>query len=382
MRTEFTGERVIPGEVDADLWNEHFARYAFAVRFAADKRVLDAGCGTGYGSAELARLARAVTGIDLASEAVEWAGERYAAANVTFSQASCIALPFAAGSFDLVVAFEVIEHLADWPRLLDEARRVLAPGGRLVVSTPNKSFYAETRRHSGPNPYHEHEFEYGEFRDALARVFPHVAMFVEDHVQGVAFHPVARDGAAAETRVEGDGSVPEESTFFIAVCSDEPVQAGGTFFFVPRTANLLREKLLHIERLESEIATKDGWIRQEQAAHQELLSRHKEVIAELEKSNQWAESLNETIAALRGSVSRLEEELTSRTHDLQHQTAELGRCVEALHQTEATLEERTRWALSLDEQRVQLEAALADVQASRWVRLGRAVGLGPELQNR
>ena len=54
---EFTGERLIPGEVDIDLLNEHMARYHFAVRLARGKRVLDAGCGAGYGSAELADVA-------------------------------------------------------------------------------------------------------------------------------------------------------------------------------------------------------------------------------------------------------------------------------------------------------------------------------------
>ena len=48
---EFTGERLIPGEVDIDLLNEHMARYHFAVRLARGKRVLDAGCGAGYGAA-------------------------------------------------------------------------------------------------------------------------------------------------------------------------------------------------------------------------------------------------------------------------------------------------------------------------------------------
>jgi len=51
---EFTGERVIPGQVNDDLWSEHIARYAYARRYAEGRRALDAGCGTGYGSAELA----------------------------------------------------------------------------------------------------------------------------------------------------------------------------------------------------------------------------------------------------------------------------------------------------------------------------------------
>ena len=59
--TEFTGERVIPGQVEDDLWAEHVARYAFAARFAAGKRVLDVGCGMGYGTAELAKAAKSST---------------------------------------------------------------------------------------------------------------------------------------------------------------------------------------------------------------------------------------------------------------------------------------------------------------------------------
>jgi hypothetical protein len=47
---EFTGERVIPGQVDADLWNEHFARYLFASRLARGRRVVDLGSGSGYGA--------------------------------------------------------------------------------------------------------------------------------------------------------------------------------------------------------------------------------------------------------------------------------------------------------------------------------------------
>src|ERR1051326_6605657 len=96
---EFTGERVIPGEVDIDLMNEHMARYAFAARLARGKRVLDAGCGAGYGSAELARSAGTVVGIDCAAEAIEYAREHYGLPNLQFQLGSCTELPFAGGSF-------------------------------------------------------------------------------------------------------------------------------------------------------------------------------------------------------------------------------------------------------------------------------------------
>ena len=134
---EFTGERLIPGEVDIDLLNEHMARYHFAVRLARGKRVLDAGCGAGYGSAELADVAESVTGIDIAPEAIAFARAHYERPNLSFEEASCTGLPFGDASFDLVVAFEVIEHLEDWKGFLHEVRRVLAPSGQLIVSTPN-----------------------------------------------------------------------------------------------------------------------------------------------------------------------------------------------------------------------------------------------------
>ena len=74
---EFTGERVIPGQVDVDLLNEHMARYTFAARLARGKRVLDAGCGAGYGSAELARTARRVVGVDSRRTRSDYAREHY-----------------------------------------------------------------------------------------------------------------------------------------------------------------------------------------------------------------------------------------------------------------------------------------------------------------
>src|ERR1700683_667796 len=74
---EFTGERVIPGEADVDLLNEHMARYTFAARLARGKRVLDAGCGAGYGSADLARAAERVVGVDCAQGAIEFARADY-----------------------------------------------------------------------------------------------------------------------------------------------------------------------------------------------------------------------------------------------------------------------------------------------------------------
>jgi len=139
----FTGERVIPGEVDADLFNEHWARYLFAARYAAGKRVLDVACGSGYGSALLTKDAARVAGVDISREAVEYASRHYGSAKILFAQADCYSLPFVSAQFDLVVAFEIIEHLTDAASFLQEARRILAPAGLLLISTPNRLYYTE-----------------------------------------------------------------------------------------------------------------------------------------------------------------------------------------------------------------------------------------------
>lgn len=411
---EFTGERVIPGQVDIDLLNEHFARYAFAARLARGKRVLDAGCGAGYGSAELASVADSVRGIDRAPEAIEYARANYPLANLEFDEGSCESLPYPDASFDLVVAFEVIEHLENWRGLLEEARRVLAPGGQFLVSTPNRLYYTESRGADGANPFHVHEFEFEEFRTELQQFFPHVTLFLENHVEGVTFQP-HEPGHTAEVRVDSDGAAPAESHFFVAVCAHRPQLGNPTFVYVPRAANVLRERERHIALLEQELGTKNAWLEKALAEHRELMEKFAEQKAALDRSNAWAETQNreieekraridalqreveqeqaaaaETARAYEAKIAELDEDVraktqwardveTSLTTEVQKQTAELVKAVEALNRADKELEERTAWALSLQKETGDLVQQLALVRASRWMKLGRRVGLGPVL---
>jgi SAM-dependent methyltransferase len=418
---EFTGERLIPGEVDIDLLNEHMARYHFAVRLARGKRVLDAGCGAGYGSAELAGAAESVTGIDIAPVAVEYARAHYAQPNLVFEEASCTQLPYADGAFDLVVAFEVIEHLENWRDFLGEVRRVLAPAGQVIVSTPNRLYYTESRGPDGANPFHVHEFDFEEFNRELKQFFPYVSMFLENHVEGVTFQP-HEAGQTVEARVDSAEPVPDESHFFIAVCAHRPQVGNPTFLYVPRTANVLREREHHIVKLAGELATKDEWLDKAQLdlaefdrEHQKLLVMFREQKQELEQSNHWAEELNAALAARGARIDELQQELArdqenarrvvaaynAKIADLEQDnrqkarwaldtearlTAEIRQIADVLAQTSSTLEqtetdlqERSAWALRLEEEKRQLEDQLNMVRASRWVRLGRKVGLGPAL---
>ena len=418
---EFTGERVIPGQVDADLLNEHLARYAFAARLSRGKQVLDAGCGAGYGSAELARKAASVLGIDRSAEAIAFARAQYPAPNLRFEEGDCTALPAADGSIDLVVAFEVIEHLQDWRAFLREARRVLSPAGQFIVSTPNKRYYSESRGDSGPNPFHVHEFEFEEFRAELSEVFPHVSLFLENHTEGVVFQPASSQlESTADVRVDETGSAPEDSHFFLAVCASRPQTGAPTFVYVPRVANVLRERERHIALLERELETKNQWLNrattelaQLNEDHQAVLAQFRKQITESEERARWAERLSldleergariaqlqaefaaeqasarEVTEAYEAKLRELEHENEAKTRwaletearlgkELEEKCRELAACVELLHQAEQTIESRTAWSNKLQAEVSDLNQQVSLMKESRWFKLGRKFGLGP-----
>jgi SAM-dependent methyltransferase len=406
---EFTGERVVPGLVDPDLFNEHLSRYRFAGRFAAGgAKVLDAGCGTGYGTAEFGGAAQ-VMAMDISGEAVAHAVRTFGRADVDFLQGACEALPFADESFDLVVAFEVIEHLERWPDLLTEARRVLRPEGILLVSTPNKAYYAEARAAAGPNPYHVREFEYREFECALKAVFPHVQLWSQNHSESITFIPSSPSAGVLDAPAD---CAPEQAHFFLAACSRAPIMDTRSFGWLPSSGNVLRERERHIALLDSELRQKEEWLSESQAARDELQRTHDEVVGELRRSNEWADGLNGELKAAGARITELQAELDRSNSWAQSLNAELqsaGATIDKLNHElsirldwvrdiEAQLDrarneiarlnqenvERTQWAQSLDaelqtvkSERERFEAQLRMIGDSKWVRLGRTTGLGP-----
>jgi SAM-dependent methyltransferase len=369
--SEFTGERVIPGQVNDDLWGEHVARYALATRLAVGRRVLDLGCGTGYGTADLARVASSALGVDLAAEAIDYAGRHFPSAR--FLQCSASAVPFPSGSFDLVTAFEVIEHLQDWRSLLAEAQRVLEPDGLLIVSTPNKRYYAEARAKSGPNPFHEHEFEFAEFRTALGEFFPHVQILFQDRVEAFAFYgEVQAPGTEAELgRPSGD---PETANFFIGVCSCAPIPHLSNFLYAPRAANLLREREEHIRLLEQELAQVRIWLQETTSDRDHL---QKQLESEQTRALQIITELNEENRRKTDWALDIEQRLT---RDIEQRTKQLTDTVRLLDTAEATVIERTEWARRLETQLQETIAQLEMVRQSRWLKLGRQFGLGPQVK--
>lgn len=226
-KLEDTGERIIPQNArDTIDYAEHLVRYQFAARLAAGKRVLDVACGVGYGSKLLAEThpTAHIQGIDLSAAAIDFARQHHPAPNLRYTVGSALELPFEDGSFDLVVAFEFIEHIEAQLPFLEGARRVLAPGGILVVSTPNRVMSV------GRNPFHVHELVEHEFCGMLGEHFPYVTTLYQSNVLTSMLKPriatvEARQVRNGFTTIVGDPFHGEEAMFLVAVCSDRPLDA-------------------------------------------------------------------------------------------------------------------------------------------------------------
>lgn len=164
-----TGERTAPGIPSENYWfRRHVAAYRYAARVAGG-RVVDAGCGEGFGAAILARNARRVLALDLDHPTLRHARGRYAAPS--FVRSDLLRMPLDRSSVDSIVALQVIEHLTDAEAFVQACARVLRPGGVLILSTPNRVTFP-----AGLNPFHIREFDATELGDLLARSFSEVRL--------------------------------------------------------------------------------------------------------------------------------------------------------------------------------------------------------------
>lgn len=178
-------ERVIP-EVSANfLFKEALARYEFAVSYLKKGvSLLDIGCGTGYGAAQLGKKGVNVIGIDHDKEAINYAKKRFGNQAI-FKLGIATNLKFSDDSFDTIVSFELIEHLKNPVLFLKEVKRVLKTSGRLILSTPNG--YITSRSGLPRSSYHIKEYEFDEILALVKKVFRKV------EIRGQAKSPKAKE---------------------------------------------------------------------------------------------------------------------------------------------------------------------------------------------
>jgi len=165
-----SAEEHLANDPTSELWGEHRSRYRFAAQFAAGQRILDVASGAGFGLQMLRGVQSWPIGLDYDAAALNEVRRLEPTAPLVQADATC--LPLASASIDLVVSFETLEHVPDARAMVFEIRRVLKPGGRLVLSTPNRAFGAP-ERHSN-NPFHIKEFTADELRELLNEVFADV----------------------------------------------------------------------------------------------------------------------------------------------------------------------------------------------------------------
>lgn len=180
---EFTRERLYP-ELTPDqikfVLYEHLARYDFACQYVKDQRVLDAACGSGYGSKILLEKGKAneIHGVDISFEAIRGAKKKYRLEGLQYRIGDVTKLNFEDQTYDVVVSFETIEHIPDGKLWLAEAHRVLKDDGLLIISTPHRELSSPGRPRAKPlHPFHCFEYTQEEFLEELEELFSVVEVY-------------------------------------------------------------------------------------------------------------------------------------------------------------------------------------------------------------
>lgn len=215
-----TGERTVPGIPEENYWfRRHEAAYLALLPHCADATVLEAGCGEGYGAGLIAQHARRVLALDYDQPTTEHVARRYP--DVAVARANLAYLPLRDGTVDVVANFQVIEHLWDQDSFLAECFRVLRPGGKLLVTTPNRLTF--TPDSDTPlNPFHTRELAPSEL-DGLLRAagFTVAALNGLHHAETLRTTETRYGGSIIDAQLDVVmGSLPGQATWPADLLSD------------------------------------------------------------------------------------------------------------------------------------------------------------------
>lgn len=313
----FSGER-LTSAVGGQVQVEHYHRYLFARAFCAGRDVVDVASGEGYGSAQLAQVARTVVGIEFSGPTASLARANFARPNLHFLRADARAIPLADASADVVTSFETIEHFTGAEAFVAEARRILRPDGCFIVSTPERETYA----HPGvaTNPFHLREFTRREFEALLSRHFGHVTILLQRALIGSALAgegdspgpPLVFERRDVD-RFEATLGIPR-APYLVAIASDLPVQPPPNSLYIERgdldtDAHIAAERARQIAQLQAEIAACRESMGRDAGAHAQALQEAQRVGQELRAALQEAEGrvtvLQQDLATATAALDRL-----------------------------------------------------------------------------
>ncbi len=234
----FTGER-LTSALGGQTQIEHYHRYLFARSLCAGLDVLDVASGEGYGSAQLAQVARSVVGVEYSASTVRSAASNFQHPNLRYVQGDARSLPLADASVDAVVSFETIEHFDGQEAFLAEICRVLRPDGHAIISTPDRDVYSPSS--APPNEYHVRELSRVEFVALLYRHFSHVVLLLQRPLVGSALMPETATAAEPQvfdrrgsTHFEACVAIPR-APYIVAIAANRPIPPLPASLFIERS---------------------------------------------------------------------------------------------------------------------------------------------------
>ena len=340
-RLDFTGERFVPG-LGGEIEHEHLHRYFLALDLCRNRDVLDAASGEGYGTSLLGSVARKATGLELDQASVDHARRSYGQANVEYLQGDCARMPLPDRAYDVVVSFETLEHVAEQAAFLAEVKRVLRPGGILLLSSPVRGVYSPGEA----NPFHVHELSPDELSALLSPYFRNVVALRQVPVVGSVIVPDTADrrttrdiGSVGFFSRQVDGSFvvqddPGASPYLVVYASDGPPPP-------PRVSVLIDRPFMD--------RTLGGL--------EDANRRARALADESERRHSLLQSAEERLRSVSAEASRSIASLEARELELASARAELEAGSEALRKAMEAIE-------SLEREVEEYRTALA--RASRW----------------
>ncbi len=352
QNSEPTGERFIPELMGGGLLEaEHQLRYRFARRWVSGKRVLDAGCGVGWGSAILLEAGAAeVVGLDLDPEAI--ANARARVPRAEFTVGDLLQLPFTDDRYDVVVCFEALEHTGDTNRTLDELSRVLTPDGLLLVSSPHPGVYPEG------NPFHKNEETPERLLTEVGRRFSQAILFRQYSQIGSI---LVRDGESEPllTAQAISALTPGRDPYSLVVAT-----SGRLPTMEPLGVFTSSEQLDNLGTLAEALTAEREEIHRDNSGLRAELARYTRLVAELEAEQ--ARLVNEQRALL--AQTKELARYTLRVDELEAERARLVNEQRTLRmQSQRLTERRDRYAkqvLDAEQDRAALQASLDTVLGS------------------
>lgn len=316
-KIKFTGERMIP-ELNEGyaFYYEHISRYLFTSQFTNGKRVLDMGCGVGYGVDIIATNGNplSILGFDIDNETIEYAKAYYQkSTKIKFIKDDVLNFSnIPKQTFDIVTCFEVIEHISEQEKVLNNIVNSLNESGILFISTPNKYTYPDG------NQFHKLELYPEEFTIFLNSKFKYVTVLHQtfEFVEKISNNQSREHKSVLASIDEVD---PKHSQYLLAICSNSPIPKFEEFLYTTSSVDRFKMKEGILELSEIFVSLEKRIL----IAEAEIIKFEKEKI-----------SLNNELLQLKKESSSKIDELLEENQKL---ISELGNKVQLIENIESSI---------------------------------------------